>query len=134
MAYRLLCGFLGFAWLVVGASLYAMFFAYHAPGGRSEGLFSTMGPQGHYMAAFAGSALIVWGVALVAAAWRPVEARGVGVATALGLVLCAVYRMVGWVVGDYAALGDLLRVEAAVFLLLALGFVWLRPRASEASA
>jgi hypothetical protein len=35
--------------------------------------------------------------------------------------------MVAWIVGDYAALGDVLRVEVAIFLLLALALVWLRP-------
>jgi len=36
--------------------------------------------------------------------------------------------MVGWFMGDYHALaGDLLRYEAALFLALALAFVWLRP-------
>ena len=125
--YRVLCAVLGVAWLAVGASLFGMFLGYHAPGGRSDGLFSTMGPQGHYLAAFAGCALIVWGLMLVAAARRPLEGRSVGSATAFGLVLCAVYRMIAWLVGDYAALADLLRVESAVFLALALGFVWLRP-------
>jgi hypothetical protein len=133
MAYRLLCAALGLAWLAAGASLQAWFLAYHSPGGRSDGLFSSMGPQGHYLAAFAGAALIVWGLALAVAAWRPREVRGIGAASAVGLVVCALDRMMAWVVGDYAALGDLLRVEAAVFLLLALGFVWLRPPAAEAA-
>lgn len=65
------------------------------------------------------------------AAWRPQEGRAVGTATAFGLVLCATYRMLAWVVGDYAAVADLLRIEAAVFLTLALGFVWLRPARVE---
>ncbi|HKJ23884.1 MAG TPA: hypothetical protein VKB65_03620 [Myxococcota bacterium] len=134
MPYRALCGLLGAAWLVAGGGLLAMFVAYHAPGGRSEGLFSTMGPQGHYMAAFAGCAIVVWGCALIAAAWRPLEARGIGAASALGLVLCAAYRLMAFVVGDYAELGNLLRVEAGVFLVLALGFVWLRPRAPGAAS
>lgn len=60
VAYRILCGFMGVAWLVVGASLFAMFFAFHSPGGRADGLFVTMGPQGHYLAAFAGCALMTW--------------------------------------------------------------------------
>ena len=43
-------------------------------------------------------------------------------------MLSAVYRMAGWVVGDYYVwLGDLPRIEAAIFLVLALLFVWLRP-------
>jgi hypothetical protein len=48
--------------------------------------------------------------------------------TALALTGLALVRMVGWFMGDYHALaGDLLRFEAALFLLLALAFVWLRP-------
>ena len=133
VAYRILCGLMGAAWLAVGASLFSMFFAFHSPGGRSGGLFATMGPQGHYLAAFAGCALITWALLLLAAARRPLEGRAVGTATALGLVLCASYRMVAWVVGDYAAVADLLRIEAAVFLTLALGFVWLRPARVEAA-
>ena len=108
-----------------------MFFGYHMPGGRTEGLFFTMGPQGHYLGAFAGCALLVWSMLLLNAARRPEEGRAVGTASALGLVLCALYRMVAWIVGDYAAVGELLRVEAAAFLILALGFVWLRPVRAE---
>jgi hypothetical protein len=51
----------------------------------------------------------------------------VGTASALGLVLAAIQRMVAWLMGDYALLGELPRIEAALCLLLALGFVWLRP-------
>jgi hypothetical protein len=130
--YRILCALMGLAWLAAGAGLFAMFLGYHAPGGRGEGLFSTMGPMGHYMAASAGCALLVWAWLLFAAARRPLEGRSVGSATAFGLVLCALYRMIAWGVGDYAALGDVLRIESGVFLALALGFVWLRPRSPAA--
>jgi hypothetical protein len=131
-AYRLLCGLLGLAWLAAGGALLAMFLGYHSPGGREQGLFSTMGPQGHYLAAFAGCALVVWGLALLSAAHRPLEERGIAVATVVGLVLCAAQRMMAWVVGDYAELSPLLRVESAVFLVLALALVWLVPRRSPA--
>jgi len=132
--YRILCALLGLGWLAAAAGLFAMFLGYHAPGGRGEGLFATMGPYGHYLAAFAGCALLVWGLLLLTAARRPFEVRGLAPATALGLVLCAVQRMLAWVVGDYATLGDVLRVEAAVLLVLALGFVWLRPASRDAAA
>jgi hypothetical protein len=46
----------------------------------------------------------------------------------------ALYRIVGWVVGEYPNAADALRVEAAVFLLLALAFVWLRPPGRAATA
>ena len=46
-------------------------------------------------------------------------------------MLSALYRMLAWITGDYAVwAGDALRVEAILFLLLALALVWLRPRAS----
>lgn len=131
--FRILCGLLGLTWLVAGLGAFGMFLGYHAPGGRTSGLFHTMGPQGHYFAAFAGCALVVWSLALLAAVRRPLAGRAIGTASALGLVLCALMRVIAWVVGDYAALGNLLRVESAVFLLLALGFVWLRPPVREAA-
>lgn len=124
-AYRVLCGALGAPLVLLGAVLVVAFFQFHLPGMEPPG--PPLGPWSAYLAAFAGCALVAWGAALVAAARRPALARGIGTATALGLVLAAVTRMFGWVMGDYAALGDLLRLEAAVFLLLALGFVWLRP-------
>ena len=126
--YRILCALVGAAWLLAGGGLFAMFFGFHAPGGRDpDALFATMGPYGHYMAAFAGCALLVWALMLLVAAFRPHAVRAVGAATAFGLSLCALYRMVAWAAGDYAALGDVLRLEAAVFLVVALAFVWIRP-------
>ena len=51
------------------------------------------------------------------------------------LVLCAVMRIAAWVVGDYyTSLGELPRIEAAVFLGVALALVWLRPAPAEAPA
>jgi len=91
-----------------------------------------MGPNGHYFVAFTGSALVAWGGALLGAARHPEHSRTVGTATAVALVMSALYRIVAWVVGDYALLGNLLRGEAAAFLLLALAFVWLRPGRLEA--
>ena len=52
-----------------------------------------------------------------------------GTATAVALVMMAIYRILAWFVGDYYVwLGELPRAEAILFLVLALGFVWLRPR------
>jgi len=71
---------------------------------------------------------VAWGGCLLGAARRPREARAVGTATAVGLVMCGVYRMLAWVVGDYYVFpGGVLRAEAALFLVLALAFLWLRP-------
>ena len=129
--YRVLCGLAGFLLASLGAAAYAAFFAYQAPGGRPPAGFE-MGPHGIYFVAFTGSALVAWGLALLAAARHPAGTRGLGTATATGLVLMAFYRMVAWLVGDYASVGDLLRVEAGVFLALALAFLWLRPAHPEA--
>ena len=91
------------------------------------------GPVGHYFAAFTGCALIGWGGGLIGAARQPSSGLTVGTFTALALVLNALYRMLAWLVGDYHIwLGSLPRVEAAIFLILALAFVWLRPSAAAA--
>ena len=64
---------------------------------------------------------------MLGAARRPASGRSVGTFSALALVLMALVRIFAWVMGDYAYLGDALRGEAVIFLLLALAFVWLRP-------
>jgi hypothetical protein len=127
MTYRVLCGLVGAFLLLVGVASFVGFFRYHAPGGALPGPIP-VGPGGAYYAAFLGCALVGWGGCLLGASRRPELAPFVGTATAVALTMNASYRIVAWVVGDYAALGDLLRVEAAIMLLLALGFVWLRPR------
>ncbi|MFQ5417724.1 MAG: hypothetical protein ACE5FL_11845 [Myxococcota bacterium] len=123
-AYRVLCGVLAALMILLGGALFMTFFGYHTP--NSSASFQT-GPTGHYFIAFTGCALFGWAGGLVAATRRPESGHTVGTATAFALVLSAVYRMVAWIVGDYHALGELPRVEAALFLLLALAFVWLRP-------
>jgi len=111
---------------LAGFAFFAAFFQYHLPG--SEPGIPT-GPVGFYFVAFTGCSLVAWGGCLLTAAVRPEGARGIGIATAFAFVLCALYRMEAWIVGDYTVFpGELLRVEPAVFLLLALAFVWLRPR------
>jgi hypothetical protein len=124
-AFRALCGVTGLLFAVTGLVLFSSFFTYQAPG--STPAIST-GPMGHYFVAFCGCALTAWGLALVNGARRPEAAHILAAPTAFGLVLMAVYRMTAWVVGDYYLMGSLLRVEAGVFLLMALGFIWLRPR------
>ena len=78
--------------------------------------------------AFAGCAMVAWGGALIGVARRPEHGAAVAIATAFALVLMALYRIAGWFLGDIAHLGELPRREAGIFLLLALAFVWLRPR------
>jgi hypothetical protein len=125
-AYVILCATFGAVLCAAGLVLFAHFFRFHAPGGLGIPQLP-MGPNGHYFVAFTGSALVAWGGALLGAVRHPEYSRTLGTATAVALVMSAFYRMVAWVVGDYALLGDLPRGEAACFLLLALAFVWLRP-------
>jgi hypothetical protein len=125
--YAWLCGTLGTALVAIGLFLFASFFVYHAPNSK---VAIPTGPVGIYLAAFAGCALVGWGGGLLATARRPETGRSIGSVTAFALVMMAVYRILAWVVGDYYVLfGELLRVEAGLFLGLALAFLWLRPAA-----
>ncbi len=126
LAFRFVAALSGVSAIAVGLVLFGAFFAYQRPGSEAP---LPMGPLGHYFAAFAGCALVGWGSALLAGARDLATGRRLAPGTAFALVLLAVYRMVGWLMGDYYALaGDLLRWEAGAFLLLALAFIWLRPR------
>ena len=124
--YRVLCGGLGGLFLLSGLAMVVSFFQASMPGAVMPGPIP-VGPGGVYFIAFAGCALVAWGGGLIGAARRPEGARTIGTFSALALVLMAVVRLFAWVMGDYAYLGDVLRGEAALFLILALGFVWLRP-------
>ena len=82
---------------------------------------------GYYMTGFAGALLIAWAACLFSALLRPALSRGVGTATAFGLAVNAIFRMIAWFSGEYAEIGNVPRVEAAILLLLAIAFIWLRP-------
>jgi hypothetical protein len=126
IAYRTLSGILGAAFVAYGSLLFVAFFAYQRPGSEAP---LPGGPYAHYFAATAGCALIAWGGTLAAGALRKDSSRSLGTASAVALVLLALTRMLAWFSGDYYAVtGDIPRVEAAVFLVAALGLVWLRPR------
>ncbi|MBW2383906.1 MAG: hypothetical protein JRG92_09735 [Deltaproteobacteria bacterium] len=125
--YRTLCGALGLGLLGLGLGLFAMFFQYHTPGSPPAEPIP-VGPGGAYYQALAGCALVAWGGVLLGAARKPQAAPWIASVTACALVLNAFYRILAWLIGDYAFLGNLLRVEAAIMLLLALAFVWLKPR------
>ncbi|MGH7288746.1 MAG: hypothetical protein ACREI8_12080 [Myxococcota bacterium] len=128
-AFRAVAGLTGLLFVVSGGALFFAFFAYQQPGSEPA---LPMGPLGHYFAAFAGCALIGWGGALLSSARDLRTGRLLAPVTAFSLTLLALYRMLGWFMGDYYAwAGELLRYEAALFLLLALAFVWLRPSAAE---
>lgn len=132
VVYRWLCGVVGGLWILAGLGLLLSYFQAMAPGGAADQVMP-MGPSAIYFAAFTGCALVGWGGGLIGAARRPDAGRTVGTITSFALVLMAVYRIAGWLMGDYAFLGNLLRIEAAIFLLLALAFVWLRPPAQVAA-
>jgi hypothetical protein len=88
---------------------------------------------GYYLVGFSGSALIAWGGCLIAAARRPGQATGIGTATATGLILASIVRLLARYSGEYRAADDSFRFEAAVLALVALAFIWLRPsRGSDA--
>jgi len=124
-AFRLVAGATGLLFLGSGLALFVAFFAYQRPGSEPA---LPMGPLGHYFAAFAGCALLGWGGAVLAGARDLATGRLLAPVTATALVAMAVYRMLGWFMGDYYAwAGETLRYEAALFLALALAFVWLRP-------
>lgn len=128
-AFRVLSGTMGTAFILLGLALTATFFGYQEPGSTPS---IPTGPVGHYFIAFSGCALVGWGGGLIGAARRQqttsLVSRTIATATALALVLMSVVRMAAWVVGDYHMwAGDVLRGEAAFFLLLALAFLWLRP-------
>lgn len=82
---------------------------------------------GYYLLGFAGSALLAWAGCLAAAARTPEHSRGIGTATAAGLIVGTMLRLLAWYSGEYRLAGAQLQLESAVLILLALGFVWLRP-------
>ena len=129
IAYRTLSAILGVAFAAYGLLLFGAFFAYQRPGSEAP---LPGGPFAHYFAATAGCALVAWGGALAAGGIRGELPSSLGTSTALALVLLSLMRTFAWFSGDYYAVtGDLPRAEAAVFLLVALALVWLRPRKHE---
>ena len=127
-AYKWLCGILGGLLVAGGVVFVATYFRFHAPGSDVVGI--PTGPVGFYFVGFTGCALVGWGGALLGAARRPETGRTLGTFSALALGAMGLMRMLGWIMGDYYVfLGELLRLEAAIFLSLAVAFLWLRPNA-----
>jgi hypothetical protein len=128
LGYRMLSGLTVALLFLIGAALLRGFLLGTVmPGSRAE-----LGPVqtdywGFYMMGFTGAALWAWGACLVSAVIAPASARTVGTATAFGLVVNAIFRLIAWFSGEYAEVHNLPRIEAAIMLLLALGFIWLRP-------
>lgn len=134
MPYRVLSGVVGVL-LVLGGGVFLMgFLSAMGPGGTVDGSLSPVGPNGVYFMAFTACGLIGWGGGLIGVAREPALGRTVGTFTIVAMILMAFYRFVGWFLGDFAHLGVLPRVEAWIFLAIALGFVWLRPPAPERNA
>ncbi len=132
-AYRILCALIGGLFVLFGVLCLAQFFQSQVPGAAAEGPLP-VGPNGAYFVAFTGSCLVAWGGCVLGAARHPTAAPWIATATALGLVLNAVYRLAAWFVGDYHALGNLPRIEAGIFLAVALALLWLRPPRAAAAA
>ena len=131
-AYAVLSGLVGTTMLFVGVTFFAAFFGAHAPDAEPS---LPVGPNGMYFVAFSGSALVAWGGCLIGQLRASQASRSVATATVIGLVLSATYRIIVWVVGDYWTWpGSLARVEAILFLLLALAFLWLRPEGARGAA
>ena len=86
---------------------------------------------GYYLLGIAGSLLTVWAVALVALVRAPTANPGIATATTTCLVLGATLRLLAWYSGEYRQAGEQLRLESAALLVLALGFIWLRPTPVE---
>ncbi|MGH7950209.1 MAG: hypothetical protein ACREQF_13360 [Candidatus Binataceae bacterium] len=136
-AYRTLCAILMLAAFLVGLTMLFGFVTgtlapYSMTGGQSP--MPRTDYWGYYWMGFAGCLMITWAAVLASAVRAPAFARGIGTATALGLVINAAFRMVAWFSGEYSEVGNVPRVEAAVMLALAIAFVWLRPPRATATA
>ncbi len=129
MAYRILCGVLAVGFVLGALTFLAQFMGAMGPGGSASGPLSPLGPNGLYFMAFTACGMIGWAGGLAGAARVPGSGRTVGTFTAWAMVAMAFYRFVGWLLGDFSHLGELPRIEAVIFLALALAFVWLRPPA-----
>ncbi|MGH7949808.1 MAG: hypothetical protein ACREQF_11320 [Candidatus Binataceae bacterium] len=137
LAYRALCVILMLAAFLVGLTMLFGFLTgtlapYSMTGGQSS--LPPTDYWGYYWMGYGGCLLITWGAMLAPALRAPALSRGIGTATALGLVINAVFRMAAWFSGEYAETGNVLRVEAAGMLLLAIALVWLRPPRAAATA
>jgi hypothetical protein len=133
LAYRLLAALTAFFFLLFGFIFICGFIDRALFQVLAQPLFDT-DPWGYYMLGVAGSVLMMWAVSLFAVARAPTMNPGVATATTVGLVLGAVLRLLAWYSGEYRQAGDELRLESAVLLVLALGFIWLRPPRIEPPA
>ena len=130
IAYRVLCGGIGLGLMLFGLGFVLSYFVALGPGASETMPGLAMGPPALYFMAFSGSALVGWGGALLGVLRDPASptSRAIGTATTAALALSAAYRIAAWFMGESPFPGNLPRVEAGLMLLLALAFLWLRPR------
>jgi hypothetical protein len=124
--YRLLAAMTAFFCLLVGLIFVVAFLDRALFQIFAHPLFDT-NYWGYYLLGLAGSALLAWAGCLISAARDPEHGAGVGTATAAGLMLGSVLRLLAWYSGEYRLAADQLRLESAILVALALAFVWLRP-------
>jgi hypothetical protein len=134
LGYRVVSGAMVVLLFLIGAALLRGFVAGTVIPGSGAGSAPVLTNYwGFYMMGFAGAALWAWGACLVSAVMAPASARTIGTATAFGLVVNAIFRLIVWFSGEYAEIHNTPRVEVAVMLFLALAFIWLRPPRSAES-
>jgi hypothetical protein len=126
LAYRLLAAVTALFFLLFGLLFVCGFIDRALFQVFAHPLFET-DAWGYYMLGVAGSALLVWAACLIGVVRAPTGNPTVATATVIGLVLGAILRLLAWYSGEYRPAGDQLRLESVVLLVLALGFVWLKP-------
>jgi hypothetical protein len=126
VAYRLLAGVTAALCFLVGMVFIVAFLDRALFPVFARPLFDT-DYWGYYILGFAGSTLVAWGGCLIAAVRDPQRSIGVATATTSALIIGGILRLLAWYSGEYRGAAEQLRLEAAVLVLLALGFVWLRP-------
>ncbi len=129
LAYKALCWIVGSLMVLLGLGFSGLFVVSITPGSSSPLPFP-IGPQGYYFVAFSGTCMVAWGFCRFGAA-RGHGGRAIGSATAIGLSLGAIIRIVVWLFGDFWWVGEVPRLEAIGLLTLALVFVWLRPSSTR---
>ncbi len=126
LLYRMLAGVTATACIVFGVVFVAAFLDRAVFQIFARPLFDT-DVQGYFILGFAGCVLFAWAGCLIASARTPAGTPGIATATATALIVAALLRLLAWYSGEYWPIRDLLRVEAAVLAVVALGFIWLKP-------
>jgi hypothetical protein len=88
--YSRLYGYTGVVFMIIGAAFFPAFIAFLALGHSPV----PTNAVGHYFVAFAASAMIGWGGSLRAAASDAALRRRLAIATAIGMALMGLYRII----------------------------------------